>query len=215
MKLKLMHSLAALFAITAASTLQMPKAGAQSAKQDPLSNESILRDPTIPSVGNPKGDITIVEYFDYRCPYCKKVNPILQKIVREDGHIRLVFKDWPVFGDVSVYAARLALASKYQNKFAEAHEALISATEKLTEDNVQSTLVRAGIDVERAKRDLAANEKEIGAILARNNEQAEALGFQGTPAFIIGHFRVPGALDEANFKRAIADSRAAAKLKHK
>lgn len=96
---------------------------------------------------------------------------------------------------------------------AQAHEALISVKEKLSEENVQTTLAQAGIDVDRAQRDLATNQKEIAAILARNHEQATTLGFEGTPAFIIGHFRVPGALDEANFKRAIADARAAEKLK--
>lgn len=213
MKIKPLPFLAAMLAVTAVATVQMPQAKAQSADQDPLSTENILRDPGIPVMGNPKGDITIVEYFDYRCPYCKKVNPVLQKIVHDDGHIRLVFKDWPVFGDVSVYAARLGLAAKYQNKYAQAHEALISVKEKLSEANVQTTLAQAGIDVDRAQRDLAANRKEIDALLARNHEQAVALEFQGTPAFIIGNFRVPGALDEANFKRAIADSRAAAKRK--
>ena len=211
MKIKLLPFLAAMLAVTAIATVQMPQAKAQSADQNPLSIESILRDPGIPAMGNPKGDITIVEYFDYRCPYCKKVNPVLQKVVKDDGHIRLVFKDWPVFGDVSVYAARLGLATKYQNKYAQAHEALISAKEKLTEANVQTTLAQAGIDVARAQRDLATNSKEIDGLLARNHEQAVGLEFQGTPAFIIGKFRVPGALDEVNFKRAIADSRAAAK----
>lgn len=213
MKIKLMPFLAAMLVFTAAATLQPPKANAQSANEDPLSSESILRDPGIPVEGNPKGDITIVEYFDYRCPYCKKVNPVLQQVIQDDGHVRLVFKDWPVFGDVSIYAARLGLAAKYQNKYAQAHEALISVKEKLSEENVQTTLARAGIDVDRAQRDLAVNQKEIDAILARNHEQATALGFEGTPAFIIGHFRVPGALDEANFKRAIAAARAAAKIK--
>ena len=213
MKIKLMPLLAAMLVFTAAATLQLPKANAQSANEDPLSSESILRDPSIPAEGNPKGDITIVEYFDYRCPYCKKVNSVLQQVVQDDGHVRLVFKDWPVFGDVSIYAARLGLAAKYQNKYAQAHEALISVKEKLSDENVQTTLAQAEIDVDRAQRDLAANQKEIDAILARNHEQATGLGFEGTPAFIIGHFRVPGALDEANFKKAIADARAAAKIK--
>jgi protein-disulfide isomerase len=186
---------------------------AESANADPLSENSVLRDPNAPVIGNEKGDITIVEYFDYQCPYCKKVNPELTKIVREDGHIRLVFKDWPIFGDVSVYAARLALASQYQNKFAEAHEALISLPEKLTEEKVHATLVAAGIDLERAKNDLAAHQSTIDAVLARNHEQAVAFGFQGTPAFVIGHFRVPGALSAAGFKQAIADARAAAHKK--
>jgi len=163
--------------------------------------------------GNPRGDITIVEYFDYRCPYCKKVNPELQKAVREDGQVRLVFKDWPIFGDVSIYAARLALAAKYQNKYSEAHEALIAVKGTLTEANVQTTLAQAGIDVDVAMRDLATNRNAIDALLGRNHAQAVAFGFQGTPAFIIGHFRIPGALDAATFKQAIADARAAQQRK--
>ena len=202
---------AALFFATIA--MLNPSAHAETADTDALSENIILRDPDIPALGNAKGDITIVEYFDYRCPYCKKVNPVIMKIIKDDGHIRLVFKDWPVFGDVSVFAAKLALAAKYQSKYAEAHEALISMKEKMSEENVQSTLAAAGVDVERAKRDLASNQDVIAKILARNNEQAEALGFQGTPAFIIGHFRVPGVLDAANFKKAIAEARAASKPK--
>ena len=116
-KTKLMSFLAILLAVTAIITVQVPQAKAQSADQDPTSTENITRDPTIPVMGNPKGDITIVEYYDYRCPFCKKVNPVIQKVVKDDGHIRLVFKDWPVFGDVSVYAARLGLAAKYQDKY--------------------------------------------------------------------------------------------------
>lgn len=195
-----------------AIALQSP-VRAQSAGTDALAEALILRDPDIPTLGNAKGDITIIEYFDYRCPYCKTVNPVISKIVKDDGHIRLVFKDWPVFGDVSVTAAKLVLAAKYQNKYAEAHEALISMKEKLTEANLASTLAAAGVDVDRAKSDLASNEAAIAAILARNGEQAEAFEFQGTPAFIVGRFRIPGAMSAENFKRAIADARAAAKSK--
>lgn len=209
-KLTTIVAAALVFATTA---ILQPQVRAEPARTDALSENSILRDPDIPVLGNAKGDITIVEYFDYQCPFCKKVNPELTKIVREDGNIRLVFKDWPVFGDTSVYAAKLALAAKYQNKYAEAHESLISMKERLSEESVQSVLAKAGIDVERAKSDLAANQKSIDAILARNHKQAIALNFQGTPAFIIGHFRIPGALDAATFKQAIAEARAVAKKK--
>ena len=186
---------------------------AETAAPDPLSEGSVLRDPDIPTLGNEKGDITIVEYFDYQCPYCRKVNPELMKVVRDDGRIRLVFKDWPIFGKPSIYAARLALASKYQGKYSEAHEALISLREKLLEDKIDTALAAAGIDVARAKSDLAANQGAIDAILARNHQQALAFGFQGTPAFIIGHFRIPGAPNAEAFKQAIADARAAERKK--
>jgi protein-disulfide isomerase len=104
----------------------------------------------------------------------------------------------------------MALASKYQNKYPEAHKALISAKSKLTEAGVRDLLEKAGIDVARTTADLAANQKAIDALLARNNAQAEAFGFQGTPAFIIGTFRVPGVLDAGGFKQAISDARKAA-----
>ena len=186
------------------------QARAEDADTDILSEARILHDAAIPAAGNADGDITIVEYFDYQCPYCRKISPDLAKVVREDGHVRLVFKDWPIFGGVSIYAARITLASRYQDKFAEAHEALISLKEKLSEAKVDAALSAAGIDLARAKADLAANRTEIDAVLARNHEQATGLGFQGTPAFIIGHFRVPGAPNAQAFKQAIADARAAA-----
>ena len=175
--------------------------------------ESVLRDPDIPSIGNPHGDVTIVEYFDYQCPYCKKVAPELLKIAKEDGKLRIVMKDWPIFGGVSQYAAKMVLAAKYQGKYHEAHAALIGAATRLSEDIVQKLLGEAGIDVDRAKRDIENYKPAIDALLARNNEQAEAFGFQGTPAFIIGTFRVPGLLDAAGFKQAIADARTAAQKK--
>ena len=186
------------------------QARAEDADTDILSEARILHDAAIPAAGNADGDITIVEYFDYQCPYCRKISPDLAKVVREDGHVRLVFKDWPIFGGVSIYAARLTLASRYQDKFAEAHEALISLKEKLSEAKVDAALSAAGIDLARAKADLAAKRTEIDAVVARNHEQATGLGFQGTPAFIIGHFRVPGAPNAQAFKQAIADARAAA-----
>lgn len=172
-----------------------------------LSRDSVLRDPEIPALGNPNGDVTIVEYFDYQCPYCKKVDPELMRVAQEDGKVRVIFKDWPIFGGASTYAAKMALASKYQNKYQEAHKALISAKSRLTEAGVRDLLEKAGINVARTTADLAANQKAIDALLARNNAQAEAFGFQGTPAFIIGTFRVPGVLDAAGFKQAISDAR--------
>ena len=200
---------AAFLALAGFATLQPVAAVAQSA--NPLSRESILRDPVAPVAGNPKGDLTIVEWFDYQCPYCKKMNPDLLKTVKADGHIRLVFKDWPVFGKVSEEAAKLVLAAKYQHKYVQAHDALMAISGKLSADMIAPTLAKAGVDVERAKRDLAAHQKAIEGLLARNQEQALALGFQGTPGFVIGHYRVPGAFNAATLQKIIMDARAALK----
>ena len=178
---------------------------------DILSRDAVLRDPEIPVLGNPQGDLTVVEYFDYQCPYCKKLAPEIAQVVREDGNIRLILKDWPIFGSVSKSAAQLALAAKYQSKYQEAHDALIGATEKLSDAKIPELLTKAGIDVEKAKQDLQAHQKAIDDLLVRNDDQADAFGFEGTPGFIVGFFRVPGVVEMNVFKQIIADARAAAK----
>ena len=188
-------------------------ARAQSGGDDVLTEALVLRDPDIPVAGNVDGDITIVEYFDYQCPYCRKVEPELRQVVQDDGKVRLVLKDWPILGPVSVTAARMALASKFQDKYLQAHAALIGVNSKLTEPRIRELLAGAGIDVDRATRDLATSAKAIDAILARNNDQATAFGFKGTPSFIVGKFRVPGVLTMAQFDQAIADARKAAAKK--
>jgi len=178
-----------------------------------LNEAAVLRDPEIPVAGNPDGDITIVEWSDYQCPYCRKVEPDLQAAVKADGKIRLVYKDWPILGPASVYAARLAVAAKYQGKFVEAHAALIGLDVKLTEAGARDRLAKAGIDVDRALAHLDTNKDAISTLLKRNDDQATAFGFKGTPAFIIGKFNVPFPLNKEQFGQAIADARKAAKKK--
>ncbi len=206
---KLLPGIAAIVMLLGA-TAAPPFAGAQTAGDgDPLTRERVLRDPDIPAAGNPNGDITIVEFFDYQCPYCRTIHPELKKAVEADGKVRVVYKNWPIFGGVSTFAARLALAAKYQNKYAEAHEALITATTKLDELRVLDLLEHAGIDVKRAQDDLEKNAKAIDAALARNHDQALAFGFQGTPLFIFNTFRYAGMLDSEGFKAAFTDARKA------
>src|SRR5579863_6064059 len=181
--------------------------------EEVLTEALVLRDPEIPVAGNASGDISIVEYFDYQCPYCRKVDPELQQVVHDDGKVRLVLKDWPILGPMSVTAARLAQAGKYQDKFVEAHDALISINSKLTEAKIREALSAGGLDMDRLDRDLADHAKDIDATLTRNNDQATAFEFRGTPSFIVGKFRVPGVLTMAQFTQAIADARKAATAK--
>jgi protein-disulfide isomerase len=185
--------------------------GAAAAQEEEkvLTEAAVLRDPEIPVAGNAKGDISIVEWFDYQCPYCRKIAPDLQQIAQDDGKLRLVWKDWPILGDVSKVASRRALAARYQDKFQAAHEAMMGLTTKLTEPRIDEVLAGAGVDIDRLKRDLAGNAATIDAILVRNNAQAEAFGFQGTPSFIVGKFRVPGVLTKEQFVQAVADARKA------
>jgi protein-disulfide isomerase len=180
------------------------------ARDDTVLTEAlVLRDPDVPVIGNPNGDISIVEWYDYNCPYCRKVAPELRQVVEDDGKVRLVLKDWPILGEVSKLSARLVLAAKYQDKFLPAHEALIGVSSRLTEPRVRELLAGAGVDMDRLNKDLAANGKTIDAILARNNDQALAFEFRGTPSFIVGKYRVPGVLSLNEFEQVIADARKA------
>jgi protein-disulfide isomerase len=179
------------------------------AQDEQPSEAAVLHDPDIPVAGNPEGDIAIVEWSDYQCPYCRKLEPELQQVVQDDGKVRWLRKDWPILGPVSVVAARTALACKFQDKYDKAHDAMMGINSKLTEPRIYELLAGAGVDVDRAKRDLASNAKAIDDILRRNNAQAEAFGFRGTPSFIVGKFRVPGVLTMAQFEQVIADARKA------
>jgi protein-disulfide isomerase len=187
----------------------MPSAGAN-AQDVPEPNEAaVLRDPDVGVAGNVEGDIAIVEWFDYNCPYCRRLQPDLQQIVHDDGKVRWVLKEWPILGPVSITASKLALACKYQDKYLPAHDALLGTNSRLTDVRIDELLAGAGVDVDRAKRDLATNAKAIDALLARNDQQARGLRFRGTPSFIVGKFRVPGVLTMAQFEQVIADARKA------
>ncbi|WGD53626.1 DsbA family protein [Bradyrhizobium sp. CB1650] len=174
-----------------------------------LTETKVLRDPDVPVAGNPNGDITIVEWSDYNCPYCRKLEPELRQVVQDDGKVRLVLKDWPILGPVSITAARIALAAKFQDKYHQAHDAMMGVSSRLTEPRIDELLAGAGIDMDRLKRDLTARARDIDAVLKRNNDQAEAFGFRGTPSFIVGKFRVPGVLTMTEFEQVIADARKA------
>src|SRR5579863_478233 len=206
----LLNSFAVSVAALGTGILSRP---ARAETEEVLTEALVLRDPEIPVAGNASGDITIVEYFDYQCPYCRKVDPELKQVVHDDGKVRLVLKDWPILGPMSVTAARLAQASKYQDKFVEAHDALIAINSKLTDAKIREALAAGGIDMDRLDSDLTSHEKDIDATLMRNNDQATAFEFRGTPSFIVGKFRVPGVLTMAQFSQAIADARKAATAK--
>jgi protein-disulfide isomerase len=169
--------------------------------------KELLDDPTSPIAGNPGGDVTIVEFFDYRCPYCKQVEPALEALLREDRQIRIVYKEFPILGKDSVYATRVALAARKQAKYDAVHAAMMAAKGQIDENTIFKIAASAGLDVERAKADMKS--PEIDDIIRRNFELAQALDIRGTPAFIIGGELVPGAIDIATMKQKIAAARKA------
>ena len=169
--------------------------------------EAILNDPEAPVSGNPKGDVTIVAYLDYNCPFCKKASPDLARVVREDGKIRLVYKDWPVITESSVYAAQLALAAAYQGAYERVNRALMAAPgRRLKQEQFLAAVKASGVDMARLQSDLAVNSDKITALLRRNMAQAESLGIQGTPTYLVGPFRT-STQDYAGFKQGVADAR--------
>ncbi len=172
-----------------------------------LDVEAILHDPQAPTSGNPKGDITIVAFLDYNCPYCKKSAPDLERVVKEDGKIRVVYKDWPVITEASVFGAQLALGASYQGKYDAAHKALMAIPgRRVTEDQMRKAIADSGIDLQRLQADLNAHGEEIMALIKRNNAQANSLGLRGTPTYLVGPL-LASTLDYDSFKRAIAQAR--------
>lgn len=169
--------------------------------------KGILHDPDAPTTGNPKGDVTIVAFLDYNCPFCKTSAPDLDRIVKEDGKVRLVYKDWPILTEASIYGAQLALAAKYQGKYDLVHRALMAIPgRKIEKDKMLEAVKASGVDTNRLQADLQAHAVDITALLRRNLSQADSLGLQGTPTYLIGPFRT-STLDYAGFKAALAEAR--------
>jgi protein-disulfide isomerase len=167
----------------------------------------ILQDPGVATLGPTNAQITVVEYFDYNCPYCRKLAPEIHALVERNHTVGVLFKEWPIFGGVSVYAARSALASQWQGKYLLAHEALIGAPRLSQEREVDDTLQKAGIDVLELKKALAVHGAQIDAILARNSTEARSLGIRGTPGLLVGRDVTTGIGDLASLESAVADAR--------
>lgn len=170
--------------------------------------EALAEDPASPVLGNPEGDVLMVEFFDYRCPYCRRVADNVRRAVADDGNVRLVMKEFPILGPDSVLAARAALAAVKQGKYEAFHYALMTGQGQVTEASLKQVAREVGLDVARLERDM--QDQEIDAALRRNYGLAEALGINGTPAFVIGNTVVPGAVDLKTLRRLIAEARARA-----
>jgi protein-disulfide isomerase len=169
----------------------------------------ILRDPASPVGGNEAGDVTLVEFFDYNCKYCRSVAPTVAETLKGDPGLRLVYKEFPILGDGSAAAARVALAAARQDqgKYHELHAALLATPGSVTEEVAMKSAAAVGLDVPRLRRDMA--DPAIAAAIARNQALAAELGINGTPGFVVGAEIVPGAVDQATLEGLIAKARAA------
>jgi protein-disulfide isomerase len=165
----------------------------------------LLGDPLTPVSGNPKGDVAVVEFFDYRCPYCKAMAPDLAKAVAEDGKTRLVYKEFPILSPTSIVAAKAALAARYQNKYVAFHDRLMGLKGSFEESDIYSAAVDVGLNVAQLKRDMA--KPEIADAIARNYSLADKLDIQGTPAFVIGEKLLDGVATSDELTAAIKHAR--------
>jgi protein-disulfide isomerase len=168
-------------------------------------SDEIRNDPAAPVGGNPAGDVTLVEFFDYNCPYCRKVAPTMVELEQSDRDLRLVYKEFPILGPGSQFAARAALASRKQRKYVPFHNALMQANQQVTEETVMDIARAIGLDTKRLEQDM--QDPAIQDAIARNLQLANALGITGTPSFVIGDRMVPGAVDLRTLQGLIAEVR--------
>jgi protein-disulfide isomerase len=165
----------------------------------------IFDDPETPVGGNPKGDATLVEFFDYRCPYCKQVQPILLQLLAVDRQLHVGYKEFPVLGPVSVVAAHAALAARVQGKYEAFHNAMMAATGAIAEDTIWRVARSVGLDLDRLKHDMAS--PRIDAVLKATLDLANDLDIRGTPTFVAGDRIVPGATDLPGLEGLVAGAR--------
>ena len=165
------------------------------------------KDTRSPVLGNPKGDVTIVEFFDYNCPYCKKVFPGIKKLLADDGNIRIVMKELPVLGPNSEYAAKAALAAQKQGKYEAFHEQMMSEGSRLSRDGVLAAAEKVGLDTQQLQKDMET--ADVQRELEQASMWAQRLGVNGTPAFVIGDQLIPGAIDSGRMKQLVDKARAA------
>ncbi len=185
----------------------------QQAQSAILENTAQLFEGKLTTLGNAKGNVTVVEFFDYQCIHCKKMSPIMDSLIKKDSDLRVIYKEFPIFGKSSEVASRAALAAAMQGKYKQMHEALLSVEKRLDDQIVMDTAKSVGLDLVKLKKDMES--KEVSDILEANRQLAEKLHLMGTPAFIIastpdGQFKtgsepsfIPGGATEKSLQEMI------------
>jgi protein-disulfide isomerase len=181
--------------------------------RDVSSNETartLLLDRASPSQEVAQPTLTLVEFTDYQCPACRAASPALDAAITKDGHVRVVYKDWPIFGAKSERAARVAIASNWQGIYPAVHKTLMADRRPLDDRVMQDAVEAAGGDWDRLVRDLQQRKVEIERQLRATSWDVVRLGISGTPAYLIGTTLVPGAQSESGFRKAFAQARKSA-----
>ena len=167
--------------------------------------DELFNDPNSPTGGNAEGDVTLVEFFDYNCPYCRRVAPVMAEAEAADSNLRIVYKEFPILGPDSLYAAKAALAAHRQGRYEVFHKALMLVEGAANEESILAVAAEVGLDVDRLKTDL--KDPEIQAAIDRNAALAQALRITGTPGFVVGEQILRGATDVETLRALISDAR--------
>ena len=171
--------------------------------------KDLIKGPGAPRVGAAAPDVVLVMYADYNCGYCKRMEPVLARALKADPGLVVIHKEWPIFGEVSEYAARVALAADYQGRYAATHRAFMLSPTRLSDRAMIETVARqAGVDWGRLAKDLKVHDGDIDAILLRNQREAALLGLQGTPGLVINGYLIRGALSDEDLTDVLAKVRA-------
>jgi protein-disulfide isomerase len=191
----------------------MNRLEARQGQQDAAEAQAVLkshtdeafRDPDSPVGGNPGGDVTLVEFFDYNCPYCRMMAPVMTEAEAADPQLRIVYKEFPILGANSVFAAKAALAANKQGKYVAFHRALYQARGQVDEGKVIEAAGTVGLDIDRMKADM--QDPGIAGVLDNNGKLAQALRITGTPGFVIGDRVTTGATDLSALQALIREAR--------
>ena len=192
----------------AVQLLEQEQAATQAeAAADLLKNQRELleHDPNAPVFGNPEGDVTVVEFFDYNCPYCKRAMSEVQGLLDVDRDVRLVYREWPILSEGSVFAAKAALAASEQGKYEEFHRALMGMEQRAEEASVMRLAEEIGLDIEQLRTDMEA--PKVQEHIDESMRLTQALGFNGTPSFVIGDDMVPGFVEQEQLEALVDKTR--------
>lgn len=171
--------------------------------------DKLFNSPADPFFGNAKGDVVLVEFFDYNCGYCKKAADPIKKLVEADKNVKVVMKEYPILAESSRVAARAALAAQKQKKYTELHNALMENKGALSEDSIMEMAVKAGLDKDKLKKDMES--ADVSAQIQANADLGREIGAHGTPTFIVGDKVVPGAMELDEMKKLVDEARASSK----
>ncbi|HEY4443737.1 MAG TPA: DsbA family protein [Steroidobacteraceae bacterium] len=203
-----LHRLGSVLLALLGCVLLFDAAGAQEIQLITLAGQKqMLTKPGTDPVGARRPDVTIVEYFDYNCPYCKQLVPTFEALLAQDPKIAILYKDWPILGPVSRYAAASALAAGWQGKYLAAHDALIKGPRLAQNEQVDTILKSAGVNMDTLKKDRTSHAREIAALLERNDEEAHALSLDGTPGLVVGRQLVPGIAKLSDLQGLVGNAR--------